>query len=386
MSVDAPDSLSLQELLSAVEARGWLPTARLIKRFRSEGLLRCLSQEHRAGTRGSSSRYAQSAVDQVVLVMTLGAVDRRFDQRRILIAWHGGWVEPKALQASLERVLDRVSEKVRYAIVGIDDPGDAADLLLRQEREAVSPASTKLLRQRLGGSWRQLQSVMFAFAVMALGGEIDWQDHDPASTEMPLERIMERATAVDRVRTEPLINGRALLPEADTAKQTITDLVAAGMFDIRDLASTLRSADDEMIVQGFRDVHTIADMALVAEAVEASRGPDAGGLGGARLFAADTLNAFNIALLVRATLIIRKVTPSTAFDETAAALSAARGPMTAFLELRRALPQHAGLIALDYGERIKQLPVDQAARVQRDVKTLLDSRPDLTAMLAGAQS
>jgi hypothetical protein len=116
---------------------------------------------------------------------------------------------------------------------------------------------------------------MFAFAVMALGGEIDWQDHNPESTEESLEDVMERATAVDRIRAEPLINGRALLPEADNAKQTITDLVAAGMFDVRNLASPVRSADSEMIVQGFQDVHTIAELALFAEAVEASRGPDA---------------------------------------------------------------------------------------------------------------
>jgi hypothetical protein len=193
---------------------------------------------------------------------------------------------------------------------------------------------------------------------------------------------VERATAVDRVRTEPLINGRALLPEADNAKQTIIDLVAAGMFDVRDLANPLRSADGEMIAQGFRDAHTIADMALFAEAVEASCGPDAGGLGSARLFAPDVLNAFAIALLVRATLIIRKVMPHAAFDETAAALHAARGPMTAFLELRRALPQHADVITLDYGERIKQLPTDRAACIQTDVNAVLASRPDLTAMLA----
>lgn len=381
-----PDTLSLQELLSAVEARGYPPTARLIKRYRTEGLLRCLGQEHPAGTRGSSSRYAPSAIDQVALVTKLGTVDRRFDQRRILVAWHGGWVEPTALRASLEKALDRVSKKVRDAIAGIDDPGDAADLLLRQEREDASPASTKLLRQRLGGSWRQLQSVMFAFAVMALGGEIDWQDHDPASTEEPLEGVMERATAVDRVRAEPLINGRALLPEADNAKQTITDLVAAGMFDMRDLASPLRSADSEMIARGFQDVHTIADMALFAEAVEASRGPDAGGLGGARLFASDALDAFTLALLVRATLIIRKAVPDAALDETAAALNAARGPLTVFLELRRAMPQHADAIGLDYGKRIAQLPADQAAHIQRDVKAFLDSRPDLTTMLTSSRS
>jgi hypothetical protein len=50
-NADQTDSLSLQELLAAVESRGYTPTVRQAKRYRAEGLLRCLGQEHPAGTR-----------------------------------------------------------------------------------------------------------------------------------------------------------------------------------------------------------------------------------------------------------------------------------------------------------------------------------------------
>lgn len=380
-NIEESESLSLRELLAALDAHGSPATEQLLKRYRSNGLLRCLGQTYPAGLQGSRSLYPPSAVDQVVLVKKLGLVDRRYEQRRILVAWHGGWVEPAALRSSLEKVLDRFSEKVRDAIEGIDDPWAAAELLMRQERERSSPPATKLLRQRLGGSWRRLQSVMLAFAVLSLGGEIDWRDHDPASTEESLEHLIERATATERTRTEPLIKGRALIPDADDAKKVITDLLTAGTFDVRDLASSFRSADDEMIARGFRDAHTISDLSLFAEAVEADRGPDAGGLGAARLLAPNALDAFTVALLVRAALIFRKAVPDAAFSETASALNSARGPLTALLEIRRSLPAHADVLGLDYQSRLAELPAACARRVEADVTALLDSRPDIMAML-----
>jgi hypothetical protein len=158
------------------------------------------------------------------------------------------------------------------------------------------------------------------------------------------------------------------------------------MFEVRDLAGPLRSADDDAIAQGFRDAHTIADMALFAEGVEASYSPDAGGLGSARLFAPDRLDALTIATLVRATLLFRTAVPEAAFDATAAALDAARGPMTAFLELRRALPAHADVLRLDYVEQLATLPPNRAAEVQRAVSAFLASRPDLQRLISTTDS
>jgi hypothetical protein len=223
---------------------------------------------------------------------------------------------------------------------------------------------------------------MFNLAVLALGGEVDWEDHDPESSEEPLGSVMERATAADRIRTEPLINGRALIPDADDAEKTITDLAATGILDVRDLRSPLRAADAAAIAQGFRDAHTIADMALLAEAVGASHGPDAGGFGGARLFAPDHLDALTVAMLVRATLLIRRAVPDAAFEATAIALNQARGPLTVFLELRRSLPAHSDVLGLDYAERLAKVPEPRAAEIQREVAAFLESRPDLLRLLA----
>ena len=383
-AVQPSEKLSLPELLAALEAQQHPVTEKLLKRYRSNGLLQCLGQEHPDGARGSTSLYPASAVDQVMLVGKLGLIDRRYDQRRILVAWHGGWVEPAALRASLEAVLDRLSKKVRNITAGIDDPWSAAELLMNQDREGSSSPSTKLLRRRLDGSWRRVQSVLLCLAVLSLGGEIEWQAHDPTSTAASLEHLVEQATAVERIRTEPLINGRALLPDVGDMKEILAELTANGIFEVRDLAASFRSVDNEAIAQGFRDAHTISDMSLFAEAVEAGHGPDAGGLGGARLFAPDALDAFTIAFLVRAALLFRRAVPDAAFSETRAALDAARGPLTAFLEIRRALPAHSDVIALDYQSRLARLPPERARQVEHDVTALLASRPDLMAMLTNA--
>jgi hypothetical protein len=376
-------TLTLGELLARVEARGYSVSTHQAKRLRREGLLRCLGQAHPMGTRGSASRYPASEIDQLVLVMGAAGKDKRFDQRRILVAWRGGWVEPAALQGSLANVLDRVSAKIRARTADIDDPGAAADLLLREERDGRVPASTKLMRNRLGGSRKQMAAVMFGLAVLALGGEADWEDHDPASTEEPLELVMERATAVDRMRTEPLFNGRALIPGAASARETITEMASNGLLDVRDLACAFRDLTPAEIAQGFRDAHTVAELALFAEAVEASNSPDAGGLGSARLFEPGSLDATTIATLVRAALLMRRAVPDAAFERTAAALETARGPISGFLELRRALPQHVDVMRLDFDEQLKAVPEPRASEVRRDVSDLLASRPDLHRLLEG---
>jgi hypothetical protein len=61
----------------------------------------------------------------------------------------------------------------------------------------------------------------------------------------------------------------------------------------------------------------------------------------------DALDAFMIALLVRATFLFRKAAPDSASSQTASALDAARGPLTAFIEIRHSLPAHADRSDLD---------------------------------------
>ena len=126
-----PDSekLSLAELRRALRASGLEFSDSQLKRLRREGLLAVEGQRHRPGVRGSESLYPAWAVGQLELVSRLGAMERRFAQLRVLVRWHGGWVRPDQLRASLIALLEPMSAAARRVTETPVDEGDRADRL-----------------------------------------------------------------------------------------------------------------------------------------------------------------------------------------------------------------------------------------------------------------
>jgi len=381
MSESEHDTISLAELLAAVAARGWQASPRQAKRLREEGLLTCVGQDHPAGLQGSRSHYLPSEIDQLALVLRLGTRERRFDERRVLVAWHGGRVDPDALRASLVTLLEKASNAAKSATVDSEDPGHAAELLIQGPRKTQASPMTKLIRERLGGNQHAIQRVMYTFALMAVDGEVHWSEHDPDSTEEPLTSVIERATATERARDDAVFGDRRLAPSAPPAADTLTELQAAGLFKLHDLSGCMQDASDTAIRQAFEDAHTIADMGLVAEAIGASADDDIGGLGSLLALAPDEYNALETALFVRNALLMRPLVPPQAFDQLHAAIKAARGPMTVFLEMRKAMPDDAAVLNLDLQARLAELPKSQTSRIKRKIGEILDSRPELRAML-----
>ena len=377
------DTLSLAELLAAAAARGGPTTARQVKRLRVEGLVRCIDQRHPRGSRGSSSRYAASEVDQLVLVHELGRRERRFDERRILVVWHGGWVEPEDLRDSLVRILDAVSAKVGRVTEGIEDPAEAADQLTRADRGKRKPSeAVQLMRDRLDGDARALQSAMYALASMGMGADIEWEDHDPESIEESLESITARAIGIDKARSDEVVPGKTLMSPTASAKEVLEGLQASGFLDMQDLARAFREVGHEAIAQAFDDGRLVSGMDLFAEVAEASHGRDVGGLGSIRTLQYDRMDAIEAAMVVRGCLLIRPSVPDGRFEGTAASLEQASGPMRVMLELRRALPAYADFLGVDTEARLAALPDDEAEKVRSDVRAWLDSRPDMRALLA----
>jgi hypothetical protein len=375
------DTISLAELLAAVAARDHHASPRQAKRLREAGLLRCVGQDHPVGLRGSRSRYLRSEIDQLELVLRIGAKERRLDERRVLVAWHGGWVDPDALGASLAALLEKISNAAKFATVGSEDAGHAAELLTRGPRKTQSSPTTKLIRNRLGGDPHALDRVMYAFALMAVDGEVQWSEHDPDSTEEPLASVMERATAADRARDDAVFGGKRLAPSAPPAADTLDELQAAGLFKLHELSGCLRDVSDALIRQAFEDAHTIADMALMAEAIGASDEVDIGGLASLLALAPDEYSALEISVLVRNALLMRPLVPPQAFEELHAAVAAARGPMTALLEMRKVMPNDSALFGPELQTRLAELPESHASRIKKKMSDVLDSRPELRAML-----
>ena len=147
------------------------------------------------------SFYPRSAVEQLALVAKLARIDRRFDQRRILVAWHEGWVEPRMLRDALVRLLDGASAQMRQMAAGPADKLDATERLARAMIEAPGRSSiARLMRSRLGRE----NMDMFAYGLAAVGlgitEKVSWENHDSNSQEPTLISLLDRAFGLDRAR------------------------------------------------------------------------------------------------------------------------------------------------------------------------------------------
>ena len=238
------------------------------------------------------------------------------------------------------------------------------------------------MRDRLDGDARALQSAMYALASMGMGADIEWEDHDPESKEESLESITARAIGIDKARSDELVAGKTLMSPTASAKEVLEDLQATGLLEMQDLAGAFREASHDAIAQAFEDGRLVPGMDLFAEAAEASHGRDVGGLGSIRTLQYDGMDAVEVAMVVRGTLLTRAIVPDGRFEATAAALEQASGPMRVMLELRRALPAHAELLGIDTEARLAALPEQEAEQVRSDIRAWLESRPDMRALLA----
>lgn len=382
MSSRADDTLSLDELIAAVGTRGCRVTCAQIKRLRTGGLLRCLGQEHRQGLHGTRSRYAPSEVDQLELVMRLGQIERRFDHRRVLVAWHGGWVEPQALRNSLATILAKTSVQIRKQTAGMKDPEDAADRLVRSEHhKGRLSKQRRLIRQRLGGSARAEHSAIYALATLAFGGSPALSEHDPNSTEEPLGHIIERAVGIDKARTDRLGSRGPLVPSDVSVEEVLSSLQRAGMLDMRELEQAVLTASDEQIQQAFEDAQTIADLGPFGEAAEASYGEDVAGLGSLTAGRPDAHDAATISFLVRYMLLMRRIVPDGAIET--AANQRARLVSTALIELRKQFPEHADVLTFEIDAKLAELPDGEADALRCKFRDFLRSRADLRSLLDG---
>jgi hypothetical protein len=310
MGATEQDPLSIAELSAQLQARGVELSPAQLKRLRREGLLSCEGQEQLRGLRGSVSLYPAYSVDQVHLVHKLGLRERRFAQRRILVRWHEGWVDPSRLRESLTGILEGVSTKVNDLAAGPGDKLDAADRVVKQLDGAQGNLPVnRLMRERLGG--KNVDQLAFAFVAIGLGGasELEWDNRDPNSDEPSLLSVFEQAVGLDRARQDQIAGQPSILSPDQPTPVLIEEITATGSMDLADPARAFRDASDAEIDQGFADAHTFASLILFAEAAQAMQGKDVGGLASLEVLLEDNYDTLGITLLVRQAILIRPQLP-----------------------------------------------------------------------------
>ena len=381
MAATTPDDLiSLGELRSALEAHGVVLSGRQLKRLRVEGLLLCMGQRHPLGLRGSESVYPRWAVKQLELVAGLERRERRFLQLRILVAWHGGWVEPGLLRSSLAGLLERVSAHARRLVAGHRDKGDQADRLVQAMRRAPgATGAARLMRARLGQAAFDVERLAYALAALAVRAEIEWENHDPADPMESLGVLFERASGIDRARRDTIAGSEPFLCDAEPTPAILDRLQEAGCFDLLDLGRAFREADDESIGQAFTDARRLAGLASLFDALQAAEGEDVAGVGSLTQLVADDLDARAVAVIVRNFLLLQSLVPSHALETIARAAEQARPSLEAVLEIRAGLPQYADFMGVDGSQLLAALPAAERTRITSEIRAYVDRHPGLRA-------
>src|SRR4051794_9150188 len=120
------DEVDSADLIDHARRAGFAVDRRHLKTLRREGVLQHGRQVHSRGVEGSQTRYPAAAKDQLLLVLRLREHERRFDSLRFLVWWHGGWVDPQLLRASIGRRLEYAGLRdVRRLVERYPDPIDA---------------------------------------------------------------------------------------------------------------------------------------------------------------------------------------------------------------------------------------------------------------------
>ena len=381
MAATTPDGLiSLGELRSALAASGVVWSDRQLKRLRVEGLLLCAGQRHPLGLRGSESVYPRSAVEQLELVAGLGRREGRFVHLRILVAWHGGWVEPELLRASLAGLLERVSVHARALVAGHSDEGDQADRLAQAMR--LSPGRTgaaRLMRARLAQASTDVERLAYALAGLAVRAEIEWENHNPADPIESLGAVFERASGIDRARRDSIAGSEPFLRDVEPTPAILDRLQQAGCFDLLDLGRAFRQANDESIGQAFTDARRLAKLASFFDALQAAEGEDVAGVGSLTQLVADDLDAWAVAVIVRNFLLLQSLVPSYALETIARAAEEARPSIEAVLEIRAGLPQYADFVGVDGPRLLAALPAAERERITSEIRVYVERHPGLRA-------
>lgn len=376
-----PDSekLSLAELRRALRASGLEFSDSQLKRLRREGLLAVEGQRHRPGVRGSESLYPAWAVGQLELVSRLGAMERRFAQLRVLVRWHGGWVRPDQLRASLIALLEPMSAAARRVTETPVDEGDRADRLAQElTKHRGRSGVSRLMYRRLSSVREDIGRTMYAMAALATGTPVEWENHDPHDPTEPLLGVVDRAFGFDRARSDEIGGEGPLLRERESSQEILAELQQAGAFDLLNAGAAFAAASDDEIERAFDDAIALAGVGETFDAIQALAGDDVAGLGSiSELGRAH--EPMELVLLVRGLLLLRPLSAEGALEAVIKAATAAAPQLRVAQELRRALPEHAWLLGPGGAERLAALPTEERERVTGEIRAHLEAHPELAA-------
>jgi hypothetical protein len=273
------------DLIRLAARHGRELTPRILKRWRMEGVLQRPRQVHVEGRRGSSSLYPPETVRQVESILALG--ERRFDELRFRLWWDGWWVAAERLLSTLETLLEEALAELRSLRAQHGSPEDAAEAVVLELRKSSSRNPIlRLIRWQIQGTTYDLEAVVFAMVLLALGETPVWESpnvglEDP---EPDTKQLMFKALGFELANRTMNDDVYAL----DEIPGTFGWLMRAQVLPLDRLHGVLASAGPPELAQGRADARLIIEgLGTIAEAAEDLLGRGALGLGALTRIARD---------------------------------------------------------------------------------------------------
>ena len=283
------EQLTEEQLIRAAARQGCNVTKHQLKRWRRAQLIPRPLQVHTGGHRGSHSSYPAGTLTQLLAVCELHERFRKLDRIRFelwLTGRYAGDLDP--VRTFLIGRLEGMVEPVRAHRDRFDDPFKAADAAIRDLTFTSRNPALRAMR-RFARREEAFQSAAHALLVDLFGGEVDWEfdtgtalealievagpdavsDVEEVEFEQSLRTLIDRATGVERAKSDPLLSGEPLLPPNASIVENLQAARLHRVLDLDDPGWAILAASDveleaariqaRLIAQGFTAIaHIVA--------------------------------------------------------------------------------------------------------------------------------
>lgn len=380
------DFLTKQELLEAIARQRLAISEFQVERLVRAGAVARPEQVHVRGIRGSRSRYPAQALEQLSVIGRMQQRPRALDDLVLQLWWDGHGVDEASLRRVLTTPLELASEEARTFFSSHTGPHDAAeaavDELLRGTR---LPPWLRIALRRLDGSVADLSSVLHSLLVLAFGGTPAWEFDEFGPGDAQLGELIDRATGVGRAQQDVLPGRDVWLPDPPDPRETLTQMRAAGGFDLLDLPAIVHESSLNQLERARGLARMLGGaLATIARALETMCTRDHAGVASLRLLDDRRPSRFQRVMLLRCCLVLgRLVEPEQVAEVGAAALAAA--PLAElFIAFRDMLREHELTPKAWSIPDFESLPAEERLRVTDLLEKLLAAHPEWAAALEAA--
>lgn len=391
-AVRAPLTLSLvaehmteRQLLTAARRQGCKVSADQLKRWRRAELIPRPIQTHPTGQLGSQATYPPGTLTRLLAVCELRKRFRRLERIRFELWWSGHYAGAMApIRAFLIAQLEGLLTELREHRDRFDDPFDAAEAATSDSNPHLRHRGLRTMR-RLAKDDQDFGSAMFAILLDLFGGEPAW---DLKSGDEPsLAELVERATGVERAKTDRLFSGERLLPATTSIVDTIQDF-GQSIFNLDDPGWAIREASDAQLVTARVQARLIVQgLPAVAHIVAARYGRDHAGL--SVLGALDSTDPVLVTVVVQWALLMPSLMTTEAETTTVAktldALAVNADKLACAELFITELPKYAFLLKPDRDATLESLTSEERTLIASQVNNFLIRHPECSQSFESEQ-